>query len=189
MTLTIRDAKHRLAVAEELGDEKMISQSKTLIRARQAHLREFIKATNHGRKVDLLHRDYSREKVVKAPHDPATKRFIKQRLTQRPGKQKQHIYGSKEYNERVKRSDQQPSYFTVSADEIDTLVKSQINMNKLGQRYQFIDAGKPIGHYITNKGKINAETTRMKVHQSKKGYHAVPTKTREMLKNENNTKN
>lgn len=185
----IRDAKHRLAVAEELGDEKMISQSKTLIRARQAHLREFIKATNHGRKVDLLHRDYSREKVVKVPHDPATKRFIKQRLTQRTEKQKQHIYGSKEYNERVKRSDQQPSYFTVSADEIDTLVKSQINMNKLGQRYQFIDAGKPIGHYITNKGKINVETTRMKVHQSKKGYHAVPTKTREMLKNENNTKN
>ena len=185
----IRDAKHLLAVAEELGDENMISQSRTLIRARQAHLREFIKATNHGRKVDLLHRDYSREKVVKVPHDPATKRFIKQRLTQRTGKQKQHIYGSKEYNERVKRSDQQPSYFTISTDEIDTIVKNRINMNKLGQRYQFIDAGKPIGHYITNKGKINAETTRMKVHQSKKGYHAVPTLSRGMQKHENHTRN
>lgn len=61
----IRDAKHRLAAAKELGDEKMISQSKTLIRARQAHMREFIKDTNHGRKVPLLHRDYDREKVVK----------------------------------------------------------------------------------------------------------------------------
>lgn len=63
----IRDAKHRLAVAEELGDEKMINQTKTLIRARQAKMREFIKSTNHGRKVQLLHRDYSREKIVNRP--------------------------------------------------------------------------------------------------------------------------
>lgn len=61
----IRDAKHRLAAAKELGDEQGISQAKTLIRARQTHMREFIKDTNHGRKVPLLHRDYDREKVVK----------------------------------------------------------------------------------------------------------------------------
>lgn len=61
----IRDAKHRLAAVKELGDEKEISRAKTLIRARQAKLREFIKNTNHGRKVPLLHRDYDREKVVK----------------------------------------------------------------------------------------------------------------------------
>ena len=60
----IRDAKHRLVAAKELGDEKMISNAKTLIRARQAHMREFIKDTNHGRKVPLLHRDYDREKIV-----------------------------------------------------------------------------------------------------------------------------
>lgn len=61
----IRDAKHRLAVAEELGDVKMIIKTKTLIRARQSKMREFIKSANHGRKVPLLHRDYSREKIPK----------------------------------------------------------------------------------------------------------------------------
>ena len=185
----IRDAKHRLAAAEELGDEKMISQSKTVIRARQAKMRDFIKKINHGRKHDLLVRDYSREKVVKVPHDPATKHFIKQRLTQRPGKQLQHIYGTKEYNERVSKGNSLPSYFTISANEIDAIVKTRINFNKLGDRYQFVDAGKPIGHYVTDKGRTNVITTRMKVHQSKKGYHAVPTMSREMYEHENHTKN
>ncbi|MGJ3708895.1 phage minor capsid protein [Limosilactobacillus fermentum] len=60
----IRDAKKRLAVAEQLGDEKMISQTKTLLRARQAKLRDFIKETNAGRDIPLLTRDYEREKIV-----------------------------------------------------------------------------------------------------------------------------
>lgn len=184
----IRDAKHRLAVAEELGDEKMISRTKTLIRARQASMREFIQDTNHGRKVPLLHRDYDREKIARVKHNDETKQFIQQRLTQREGKQLQHIYGTKEYNERVERSSQSPSYFTISADELDSIVKTNVNMNKLGDRYQYVDAGRPIGRYITNSGKVNAETSRMKVHQSKKGYHAVPAKSREMLKNENHAK-
>ena len=60
----IRDAKKRLAVAEQLGDEKMISQTKTLLQARQAKLRDFIKETNSGRDTPLLVRDYAREKIV-----------------------------------------------------------------------------------------------------------------------------
>ena len=60
----IRDAKKRLAVAEQLGDDKMISQSKTLLQARQAKLRDFIKETNAGRDTPLLTRDYAREKIV-----------------------------------------------------------------------------------------------------------------------------
>lgn len=60
----IRDAKKRLAVAEQLGDEKMISQTKTLLQARQAKLRDFIKETNAGRDTPLLVRDYAREKIV-----------------------------------------------------------------------------------------------------------------------------
>ena len=60
----IRDAKKRLAVAEQLGDDKMISQTKTLLRARQAKLRDFIKETNAGRDTPLLARDYAREKIV-----------------------------------------------------------------------------------------------------------------------------
>lgn len=60
----IRDAKKRLAVAEQLGDDKMISQTKTLLQARQAKLRDFIKDTNAGRDTPLLARDYAREKIV-----------------------------------------------------------------------------------------------------------------------------
>ena len=60
----IRDAKKRLAVAEQLGDDKMISQTKTLLRARQAKLRDFIKETNAGRDTPLLARDYAREKIA-----------------------------------------------------------------------------------------------------------------------------
>lgn len=60
----IRDAKKRLAVAEQLGDDKMISQSKTLLQARQAKLRDFIKETNAGRDTPLLTRDYAREKIA-----------------------------------------------------------------------------------------------------------------------------
>ena len=60
----IRDAKKRLKAAEELGDVEMINKSKTLIRARQASLRQYIKETNAGKKVPILARDYSREKVI-----------------------------------------------------------------------------------------------------------------------------
>lgn len=185
----IRVAKHRLRAAEELGDVEMVNQAKTLLRARQGKLREFIKDTNDGHKVPILTRDYSREKIVKTNMDADKKAFIKQRLRQRPGKQRQHIYGTKEYNERVSKGNSLPSYFTISAKEIDAIVKTRINFNKLGNRYQFVDAGKPIGHYVTDKGRTNVITTRMKIHQSKKGYHAVPTMSREMYENENHTKN
>lgn len=60
----IRDAKKRLAVAEQLGDEKMVSRTKTLVRARQAKLRQFIDETNAGRDTPLLARDYTREKIA-----------------------------------------------------------------------------------------------------------------------------
>ena len=42
----------------------MVSQAKTLLRARQAKLRDFIKETNAGKKNPILVRDYSREKIV-----------------------------------------------------------------------------------------------------------------------------
>lgn len=60
----IRDAKKRLAVAEQLGDDQMVSRAKTLLRARQTKLRQFISDTNAGRDTPLLTRDYTREKIV-----------------------------------------------------------------------------------------------------------------------------
>lgn len=59
----IRDAKRRLKAAEKLDDENKINQAKTLIRARQAKLCEFIKETNAGKEIPILVRDYTREKV------------------------------------------------------------------------------------------------------------------------------
>lgn len=60
----IRDAKHRLVAAKELGDEEQVTKCKTLIRARQANMRELIKQTNENHKVPILTRDYNREKIV-----------------------------------------------------------------------------------------------------------------------------
>ncbi|WP_418292257.1 phage minor capsid protein [Limosilactobacillus vaginalis] len=60
----IRDAKHRLIAAQELGDEEQINHCKTLIRSRQANIRDFIKKTNKDQNPPILSRDYSREKVV-----------------------------------------------------------------------------------------------------------------------------
>ena len=60
----IRDAKHRLVAAKELGDEEQITKCKTLIRARQANMREFIKQTNEDHKPPILTRDYNREKIT-----------------------------------------------------------------------------------------------------------------------------
>lgn len=63
----IRDAKKRLKVAEELGDTEMVSRTKTLIRARQAKLRDYIKETNAGHKVPILTREYDRERIFFKP--------------------------------------------------------------------------------------------------------------------------
>lgn len=60
----IRDAKHRLVAAKELDDEEQVTKCKTLIRARQANMREFIKQTNENHKPPILTRDYNREKIV-----------------------------------------------------------------------------------------------------------------------------
>ena len=63
---SIRDAKKRLKIVEELEDEQMITRTKTLISARQKKLREYIKETNkmYGNKRNVLTRDYAREQII-----------------------------------------------------------------------------------------------------------------------------
>lgn len=53
-----------MKVAEELGDQEMVSKTKTLIAARQKKLREFIKSSNADKSHPILVRDYAREQVV-----------------------------------------------------------------------------------------------------------------------------
>ena len=64
---SIRDAKKRLKVVEELEDKQMIApRTKTLIAARQKKLREYTKKTNkmYGKKYDILTRDYARKQII-----------------------------------------------------------------------------------------------------------------------------
>lgn len=62
---SIRDAKRRLEAAKRLDDEEQVSHAKTLIRARQAKLRQFIKDTNEDKGKQILVRDYDREQIRK----------------------------------------------------------------------------------------------------------------------------
>ena len=60
---SIRDAKRRLEAAKQLDDEEQVNHAKTLIRARQAKLRQFIKSTNEDKGKEILVRDYDREQI------------------------------------------------------------------------------------------------------------------------------
>ena len=62
---SIRDAKRRLEAAKRLDDEEQVSHAKTLIRARQAKLRQFIKDTHAAKGNQILVRDYDREQIRK----------------------------------------------------------------------------------------------------------------------------
>lgn len=80
-----------------------------------------------------------------------------------------------EYNRRTEQGrdpnhkyyDKEQSYFTISADKLDKIVKENINLSKLGDRYQFLDANEVIGICIVNGKEV--ETTRMRGALSKKG--------------------
>lgn len=60
---SIRDAKRRLEAAKQLDDEEQVNHAKTLIRSRQAKLRQFIKSTNEDKGKEILARDYDREQI------------------------------------------------------------------------------------------------------------------------------
>lgn len=190
---SIRDAKKRLKIAEELEDEQMITRTKTLIAARQKKLREYIKETNkmYGKKYDILTRDYVREQVDTKYLKNDKKIFLKKRLTMNIDKQNVHLQGTMEYNRRVEQGKDpnykyygtEPSYFTISVKRLDEIVKENITLSKIGDRFQFIDANEVVGVY--KRGDIVVETTRMRIAQSNKGYHTVPVVPRELKNNEN----
>lgn len=161
----------------------MITNSKTLIANRQKKLRQLIKDTNKNGQI--LARDYNREQIAQSDMESETKDFVQKRLTMNIDKQNVHFKGTMEYNRRVDQGrdpnheyyGKEPSYFTISADKLDEFVKENINLSKLGDRYQYIDVGEVVGIY--KDGEIEAETTRMRVALSKKGYHAIPAIPRE----------
>ena len=135
----------------------MIARTKTLIAARQKKLREYIKETNkmYGKKYDILTRDYVREQVDTKYLKNDKKIFLKKRLTINIDKQNVHLQGTMEYNRRVEQGKDpnykyygtEPSYFTISVERLDEIVKENINLSKIGDRFQFIDANEVVGVY------------------------------------------
>ena len=98
----IREAKKRLKVAEELGDVEMVNQAKTLLRARQKKLREFISQTNANRKVPILTRDYSREKIITrgSKFKTAERELISEKSTQNEFSVNRKLVNTAEFHKR-----------------------------------------------------------------------------------------
>lgn len=110
----IRDAKKLLRYRERMNDKEGALRAKTLVRARQKKMREFIKETNAGQKTPILTRDYDREQIIANGRQlpkPITKRFAMD-----TNKQDAHIPGTKRYNEATKKRKDKQSYFTIYRD-------------------------------------------------------------------------
>ena len=141
-----------------------------------------IKDTNKNGQI--LARDYNREQIATGP---LNEKEISERLKQKVDKQNQHIYGTKEYNERVERDRkkyisvkyEQPyllGYFLIDSKQIDEIVKNNVDMRKMNGK-QIIAVDYPIAYYrtATKDGKmIQYKTKKKKIQYSKKGCHAVP---------------
>ena len=68
--------------------------------------------------------------------------------------------------------------------EIDNIVQAKASKDMSFKAFQFVNADKTIGIYKDKTGKSEA-TNRMKLMQSKNGYHAVPA-PKEDKRNEGN---
>ena len=174
----IRHYKHKRELAERINDPSQVKKINQNIRGYQAKLRTIVKDNK------FLTRQYDRERIVPTPQKILNERGAKIRLTQKQDKQAVHILNTPEYKRELKKRPYAPSYFTISPKEIDNIVKSQANKTESFNAFQFINTDKPIGVYKDKTGKSEI-TTRMKLMQSKNGYHAVPA-PKEDKRNESN---
>ena len=130
---------------------------------------------------DLTSHDLKRIKKVMADHEELGKR-----LQLKKEKQKQHIYGTKDYKERVERDLSKgktpPSYFkNVSETELHRCMLNEINMRSIFNDYQYIDVGGFDGDVlIPNERPEKAD--RIKIHQGKQGLHGVPNNMNKLKK-------
>lgn len=92
--------------------------------------------------------------------------------------QSKHHKGTKKYNDAVAQG-KKVSTLSIDDNEVISLVtkysgSGTVYINrKTGQIKETIDCGKTVGEYISKSGKTS-QTTRLTVHHSKDGYHAVP---------------
>ena len=126
---------------------------------------------------DLTSHDLKRINKVMSEHEELARRLqLKER------KQKQHIYGTEDYKERVKRDLNKgktpPSYFrNVSETDIYKYMLKEINMKSVFNDYQYIDVGGFDGDVLIPNERTE-KADRIKVHQGKQGIHGIPNKKR-----------
>lgn len=170
---SVRKWKNEKLLAERIGDNKRVDFCKAKIGAYQKNLRDITK------KYDFLYRQYARERIF-PNQNKVNNQAAAIRLTQNYDKQARHIYGTKEYNQAVKHRKEAPSYFTISAKELDDIIQEKADKQKALAGFQYVKADHNIG--VWNKANESLKTNRMKVHQSKNGYHAVPAPPEKRLK-------
>ena len=91
-------------------------------------------------------------------------------------KQGKHKKGTAKYNNAIAKGNH-VSYMTVDDDEIESIVKTKSGTGKPyggGQHFkETVDAGKPVGVYLNERGE-EKETTRVTIHYGSKDCHVVP---------------
>ena len=91
-------------------------------------------------------------------------------------KQSKHKKGTAKYNNAIAKGNY-VSYMTVDDDEIESIVKTKAGTGKPyggGQHFkETVDAGKPVGVYLNERGE-EKETTRVTIHYGSKDCHVVP---------------
>lgn len=126
---------------------------------------------------DLTSHDLKRIRKVMAENEE-----LGERLKLKIIKQKQHIYGTEDYKERVERDLNKgkplPSYFrNVSETDIYKYMLKEINMKSVFNDYQYIDVGGFDGDVLIPNERTE-KADRIKVHQGKQGIHGIPNKER-----------
>jgi hypothetical protein len=162
----VRNLKYKKLLAQRIGDSSSATKFQHQISGYQARLRNIVKQNK------FLARQYNREKIYPNMAE-IDRKAAKIRLTVNRDKQARHILGTPEYKAALKNRESAPSYFTVSPKELDAIIQERVDKGKAFQNHQYVKAEKIIGVYEDESGNA-VKTTRMKIMQSKNGYHAVP---------------
>lgn len=177
----VRAFKNKKLLAERIGDSKQANYFGQKIRANQANLRQLVKQHK------FLARQYSRERIMPNLKEIDAKAANVRLGTQNVSKQNRHIPDTKEFDQAVANRKIKPSEFSISAKDIDDIIQLKADKKQAFQQFQYVDAKKTIGVYRDAQGNT-LKTSRMKVMQSKNGYHAVPAPPKEMKNNDRGNK-
>lgn len=114
---------------------------------------------------DLTSHDLNRIKEVMLNNEE-----LGNRLKLKEFKQKEHIYGTEEYNN---RNNGQSYFKDITERKLYNYMLKNMDMKKIYQKYQFINTDGINGVHILPSGQ-NINSNQIKMHQSKGGIHGVP---------------